>query len=244
MHFRPKLHVLMTPPSDNRTATCVSSAGPTPFSTCLPVLRVLSHLNWDVWRYPPHRPSVSLAWTVVLALKAQHFLNVVCVPCPVHLPQLPSISTTLDIHLRFSAVCLFFSFNHRFWYDSGASLLETYPYITTHFGHCVEDVRIFLLVSGRPQTVDCRLNVSSENAYMSERSPRTTTLPNNALMMSPRRVMKRLQSICRAQGTNQRPSTPPKLPTFSSRELGIPRKLESTEKRPLNDTLLGVFDHY
>ncbi|TGZ60715.1 hypothetical protein CRM22_008377 [Opisthorchis felineus] len=37
-------------------------------------------------------------------------------------------------------------------------------------------------------------------------SLRTTTLPNNALMMSPRLVMKRLQSNCPAQQTSQRPS--------------------------------------
>ncbi|KER22235.1 hypothetical protein T265_09626 [Opisthorchis viverrini] len=45
---------------------------------------------------------------------------------------------------------------------------------------------------------------------------RTTTFPNNALMISPRFVMKRLQSNCPAQRTNQRPSTLPELPTFCS----------------------------
>ncbi|KAG5443162.1 hypothetical protein CSKR_108506, partial [Clonorchis sinensis] len=47
-------------------------------------------------------------------------------------------------------------------------------------------------------------------------SLRSTTLPTNALMMSPRLVMKRLQSNCPAQRTNQRPSILPELPTFSS----------------------------
>ncbi|KER22069.1 hypothetical protein T265_09756 [Opisthorchis viverrini] len=47
---------------------------------------------------------------------------------------------------------------------------------------------------------------------------RTTTLPNNALMMSHRLVMKRLQSNCPAQRTNQRPSTLPELQTFTSIE--------------------------
>ncbi|KER33208.1 hypothetical protein T265_00899 [Opisthorchis viverrini] len=47
---------------------------------------------------------------------------------------------------------------------------------------------------------------------------RTTTLPNNALMISPRLVMKRLQSNCPAQRTSQRPSTLSELLTFSSIE--------------------------
>ncbi|KER24732.1 hypothetical protein T265_07683 [Opisthorchis viverrini] len=46
-------------------------------------------------------------------------------------------------------------------------------------------------------------------------SLRTTMLPNNALMMSSRLVMKRLQSNCPAQRTSQRPSALPKIPTFS-----------------------------
>ncbi|KAG5442664.1 hypothetical protein CSKR_111908 [Clonorchis sinensis] len=45
---------------------------------------------------------------------------------------------------------------------------------------------------------------------------RTTTLPNNVLMTSPRLVMKRLQSNCPAQRTGQRPPSLPELPTFSS----------------------------
>ncbi|KER28361.1 LOW QUALITY PROTEIN: hypothetical protein T265_13607 [Opisthorchis viverrini] len=55
--------------------------------------------------------------------------------------------------------------------------------------------------------------------YVATNPPlRTTTLPSNALTMSSRLAMKRLQSNCPAQRTNQRPSTLPELPKFSSIE--------------------------
>ncbi|KER25690.1 hypothetical protein T265_06922 [Opisthorchis viverrini] len=103
-----------------------------------------------------------------------------------------------------------------------------------------------------PEMGNLIANQSSTQRTATNPPLRTTTLPSNALMMSPRLMTKRLQSNCPAHRTSQRPSTLPELTAISLPELLIFSSIEKliatllsriNQCLLLNDEYQNAFHH-